>query len=109
MRRLMKCTLTTVLTIITLTLAGPVTRLAAQKMPDLGPNVFVLDPSMPGEAIQQLLDTIYARQVRAEFGEGRYALLFKPGTYSFDARIGYYTQIAGLGRSPDDVVVNGHV
>ena len=37
------------------------------------------------------------------------ALLFKPGTYSNTANIGYYTSIAGLGQNPDDVTINGDV
>ena len=57
----------------------------------------------------EIQTNIMQQQVRAEFGDKRYALLFKPGRYSFDARVGYYTQIAGLGLSPEDVVVNGHV
>ncbi len=109
MRRPTRCTLATAFAAVTLGVVGAVTPLAGQEAPDLGPNVIVFDPSMPREQVQHRLDTIYDRQVRAEFGEKRYALLFKPGTYSFDARVGYYTQIAGLGRSPDDVVVNGHV
>ncbi len=105
----MRCTLARACAAATLTLAGAVAPLAAQKAPDLGPNVILFDPSMPAALVQQRLDSIYQRQVRAEFGEERYALLFEPGTYAFDARVGYYTQIAGLGRSPDDVVVQGHV
>jgi hypothetical protein len=38
-----------------------------------------------------------------------YALLFKPGTYSAEANIGYYTSIQGLGQNPDDVTINGDV
>jgi hypothetical protein len=41
-------------------------------------------------------------------------LLFKPGTYGTAAaplnfQVGYYTAVAGLGSSPDDVVINGSV
>ena len=44
----------------------------------------------------------------------RYALLFKPGTYGtsrhpLNFQVGYYTAVAGLGRSPGDVVINGSV
>jgi hypothetical protein len=77
--------------------------------PDLGPNVFVFDPSTPQATIQNRLDTIFAQQERAQFGSGRYAVLFKPGSYTVDANVGYYTHIAGLGLSPDDVTVNGAV
>ncbi|MGW5466799.1 coagulation factor 5/8 type domain-containing protein [Streptomyces chartreusis] len=75
---------------------------------DLGPNVIVFDPSTPG--IQARLDEVFRRQESAQFGTGRYALLFKPGTYNgLNARLGFYTSIAGLGLSPDDTTINGDV
>ncbi|MCX4766282.1 coagulation factor 5/8 type domain-containing protein [Streptomyces sp. NBC_01275] len=75
---------------------------------DLGPNVIVFDPSTSG--IQAKLDQIFAQQESAQFGAGRYALLFKPGTYSgLNAQLGFYTSIAGLGLSPDDTTINGDV
>ncbi|MFE6684954.1 coagulation factor 5/8 type domain-containing protein [Streptomyces sp. NPDC057743] len=75
---------------------------------DLGPNVLVFDPSTPG--IQATLDEVFHKQEKAQFGKGRYALLFKPGTYhGLHARLGFYTSIAGLGLSPDDTTINGHV
>ncbi|MFI1538456.1 coagulation factor 5/8 type domain-containing protein [Streptomyces anandii] len=75
---------------------------------DLGPNVLVFDPSTPG--IQAKLDEVFARQESAQFGTGRYALLFKPGTYQgLNAQLGFYTSIAGLGLSPDDTTIHGDV
>jgi hypothetical protein len=75
---------------------------------DLGPNVIVFDPSTPG--IQAKLDEIFRAQESAQFGPGRYALLFKPGTYNgLNAQIGFYTSIMGLGLSPDDTTINGDV
>src|SRR5690242_2316746 len=65
---------------------------------DLGPNVLVFDPSTPD--IQAKLDAVFAQQESAQFGTGRYALLFKPGTYhGLNAQLGFYTSIAGLGLS----------
>ncbi|WP_051951831.1 hypothetical protein [Actinacidiphila yeochonensis] len=81
-------------------------RRAAQ--PDLGPNVRVFDPRTPAEEIQAALDAA-AEQAGAEFGTGRYAFLFKPGSYDVDVRLGCYTSVAGLGTHPDDVTVNGAV
>ena len=75
--------------------------------PDFGPNVTIFDPATPAPTIQSKLDSIFASQESSEFGAGRYALLFKPGTYDVDARIGFYTQVSGLGLSPNDVVING--
>ncbi len=77
--------------------------------PDLGPNVRVFAPSMPMASIQSQLDAIYAQQDSAQFGTGRYALLFKPGAYALDVKVGFYTQVLGLGRSPDDVAITGAV
>ncbi|WP_370665940.1 coagulation factor 5/8 type domain-containing protein, partial [Streptomyces sp. IBSBF 2507] len=75
---------------------------------DLGPNVIVFDPSTAN--IQGRLDEIFKQQESAQFGTGRYALLFKPGTYSgLNAQLGFYTSIAGLGLSPDDTTINGDV
>jgi hypothetical protein len=87
---------------------------AAAATPDLGPNVIVFDPSMPTNQIRATVDAIAAQQVSNEFGTQRYALLFKPGTYGSSAdplnfQVGYYTSVAGLGRSPGDVVINGSV
>jgi hypothetical protein len=86
----------------------------AVTQPDLGPNVVVFDPSMSTSQIQTTVDAIATQQVDNEMGSQRYALLFKPGTYGTAAnplivQVGYYTDVAGLGASPTDVVINGHV
>jgi hypothetical protein len=91
--------------------AGP---LAGAAQPDFGPNVLVFDPSMPTSQIQATVDAIAAQQVPNQFGAQRYALLFKPGTYGSAAtplnfQVGYYTSVAGLGLSPNDVVINGSI
>lgn len=75
---------------------------------DLGPNVIVFDPSTSN--IQGTLDDIFHKQESAQFGEGRYQLLFKPGTYNgLNAQLGFYTSISGLGLSPDSTQINGDV
>jgi hypothetical protein len=76
---------------------------------DLGPNVKVFDPSMSSASIQSQLDAVFGQQESNQFGSQRYALLFKPGSYNVNANIGFYTSIAGLGRNPDDVNINGNV
>ncbi|WP_327592804.1 coagulation factor 5/8 type domain-containing protein [Streptomyces chartreusis] len=94
---------------------SPAAAASARKKPralpgggDLGPNVIVFDPSTPG--IQARLDQVFRQQESAQFGTGRYALLFKPGTYNgLNAQLGFYTSIAGLGLSPDDTTINGDV
>ncbi len=82
--------------------------------PDLGASVTIFDPSMPVSEIQATLDATHAAQVDNEMGTERYAYLFEPGTYGtaenpLQIKVGYYTEIAGLGASPSDVVINGKV
>ncbi|WP_155388001.1 adenylyl cyclase [Catellatospora paridis] len=82
--------------------------------PNFGANVTVFDPSMPVGQIQATLDAVHTAQVDAEMAPNRYAFLFKPGTYGtaeqpLQVKVGYYTEIAGLGASPTDVVINGKV
>ncbi|MFC8063865.1 RICIN domain-containing protein [Streptomyces sp. NPDC057293] len=76
---------------------------------DLGPNVVVFDPSMPSSTIQSRLDSIFEQQETNQFGSQRYAVMFKPGTYRNDVNVGFYTQVLGLGQSPDSVTINGGV
>lgn len=77
--------------------------------PDLGANTVIFDPSMSASSIQSKLNSIFSRQQSNQFGSQRYAVLFKPGTYSADVNVGFYTQVAGLGLSPDAVNINGAV
>jgi hypothetical protein len=94
------------------TTAAPAAAIAGPM--DLGPNVKIFDPSMPITDIQQQVDAIKTQQVDDEMGTNRYALLFKPGTYGSAAnplsiQVGYYTEVAGLGKNPTDVTINGRI
>ena len=82
---------------------------AQSNTPNFGPNVDIFDPSMSSATIQSTLDSVFNTQKLNQFGTQRFALLFKPGTYSAEANIGYYTSIQGLGQNPDDVTINGDV
>ena len=77
----------------------------------LGESVFVFDAGMDMDEIQSLIDTIFTWQSSrgSEFTTKRFALLFKPGEYDLDIRVGYYMQVAGLGESPEDVLIRGAV
>ncbi len=82
--------------------------------PSLGPNVLIFSPSMPQASIQAKLNAIAAQQVSNQFGPQRYAILFEPGTYGsatdpLNFQVGYYTSVAGLGATPQDVVINGSI
>ncbi|MFC4454291.1 discoidin domain-containing protein [Deinococcus sonorensis] len=92
---------------------GTTTTLPTSDTPDFGPNVSVFDTSTPITTIQSKLDTAFNAQLRnpdAQFGDQRNVFLFKPGSYGrVFANVGFYTAIAGLGRNPDDVTINGAV
>lgn len=94
---------------LTALLAAAALALPAQAqpaLPDLGPNVHVLQPSTPG--LQQRIDAIYAAQQPNHFGPRRDAILLMPGTYeNLRIPVGFYTQVLGLGRHPGDVHVVG--
>jgi hypothetical protein len=77
--------------------------------PDLGSNVLLFDPSMPSARIQEQIDKVYSIQQHSEFGSARYALLFLPGEYHVDIPVGFYTQVLGLGATPDAVHITGNV
>jgi hypothetical protein len=77
--------------------------------PVFGPNVMIFDPSMPSQVIQKQIDAVYATQQHNEFGPQRNALLFLPGRYSVDVPVGFYTEVMGLGASPDATRIAGNV
>ncbi|HCU49209.1 MAG TPA: coagulation factor 5/8 type domain-containing protein, partial [Micromonosporaceae bacterium] len=81
----------------------------ANPAPNFGPNVVIFDPSMSSSTIQSRLNTIFSQQQSNQFGSARYAVMFKPGTYSNDVNVGFYTHVLGLGFSPDNVTINGGV
>jgi hypothetical protein len=94
--------------------AASLTGGSAGSLPGLGPNVTIFDPSMPVSEIQATVDAVYAQQVDAEMSTNRYAFLFKPGVYGtatepLQMKVGYYTEVAGLGASPTDVTINGKI
>ena len=72
-------------------------------VPDFGPNVLIFNPSMTN--IQSRIDAVFRQQERSQFGSNRFAYLFQPGKYGLDVQVGFYTQVLGLGTSPDDVAI----
>ena len=79
-----------------------------------GPNVLLFDPSMSSAEIQATFDRIFLQQVNNEMGSERYSLYFLPGVYGspddpLQLQMGYYTEVAGLGAVPADVVIHGKI
>ncbi|WP_096788230.1 RICIN domain-containing protein [Microbacterium gorillae] len=74
-----------------------------------GPNVTVIDRTWSTPDLQQKVDAIFADQQTSQFGPRRDAVIFTPGSYTADVRVGFNTQILGAGLLPTDVTINGHV
>jgi len=82
--------------------------------PDFGQNVTVVGPDTPLGDVQAMLDELATAQVDAEMSTARHSVLFLPGAYGtaedpLQARVGYYTEVAGLGTSPEDVDITGKI
>lgn len=72
-----------------------------------GYNTNIFEETDNAKEIQTYVDDVFKNMERGQFSSDRYAHLFKPGTYKdLVVKIGFYTQVAGLGYSPEDVVMN---
>ena len=79
------------------------------KIPDFGPNVAIFSPKTSAADIQSQIDKVYTVQHRNQFGKERNAFLFLPGEYKVDVPIGFYTEVLGLGATPDGTHISGNV
>ena len=72
-----------------------------------GADTTIFEPTDNAKEIQSRINSIYGTTERGQFISDRNALLFAPGTYSNDLQveIGFYTQVAGMGLSPEDTVI----
>jgi hypothetical protein len=78
------------------------------------PNIVIFTPAMSTSDIQAAADAIFNLQQNNEMGTDRYTIYFMPGSYgSYEEplylQIGYYTEVAGLGATPEDVMVYGKI
>lgn len=71
----------------------------------LGPNVHVFSPDDDMKKVAETVETVFKRQRYRQFWPERQAFLFLPGDYTKAGtlNVGYYTQVLGLGRTPDEV------
>jgi Alpha-L-arabinofuranosidase B (ABFB) domain len=81
--------------------------------PNFGSSVKIYEAGTSAATIQADVDSAFNAHLRtasAQFGDQRFTFLFKPGSYGrVFANIGFYTTVAGLGRNPDDVTINGAI
>lgn len=92
-----------------ITVAAIVASPPVDRNPDLGPNVLIFSPAMSADVMQKQIDQVYSVEQNSEFGAARYALLFLPGDYHLNVPVGFYTQVLGLGATPDAVHISGNV
>ena len=104
--------------VATAAVAGPAAAAPQQQIdpqhPDFGPNVTIVSPATPLAQVAATLQAIANQQRDAEMTDARKAVYFLPGTYGTSGNplqfeLGYYTEVAGLGLSPDDVTLDGKV
>lgn len=72
-----------------------------------GYNTNIFEPTDNTNEIQSYIDMVFKTTEAGQFGSDRYAFMFAPGTYSnnLTVKIGFYTQVAGLGLSPEDTTL----
>lgn len=71
-----------------------------------------MDPA-DAEANQKLVDDIYTEmggftdteELIGQWSQNRYAVMFRSGQHSTKVKVGFYTQVLGLGESPMDTKV----
>lgn len=73
-----------------------------------GDNTIVLSPDDTPSEVNKFINSVWSDMKPAHFDSARYSFLLKPGIYKdgIDFKIGYYTTIAGLGRTPDEVSIS---
>lgn len=76
-----------------------------------GINTNIFEPTDNLNEVQAYIDEVYKETEAGQFGSGRYAFMFAPGKYNnassdLTVKIGFYTQVAGMGISPEDTEVD---
>ncbi len=72
-----------------------------------GENTYFFTPQDDPKQVQNLLDQFFEKQEKNQFGEERISVYFFPGNYAkeISVRVGFYTQVSGLGIMPEDTVL----
>lgn len=73
-----------------------------------GADTYIFDDTDNMAEVNDLIYNKYKNETeKGQFGSGRYAFMFKSSSTPYDVTvdIGFYTQVAGLGLTPDDTNV----
>ena len=72
-----------------------------------GQNMFIINETDDLDEVYDTVQKTFLQQYQDQFGNNRYTFAFKAGDYSGMSqdcyRVGYYTQVIGLGKTPYDV------
>ena len=93
---------------------GAVSAAPPPAQPDFGPNVMIFDPSMSTSAIKTLSTRSRLSRSPTSSVPGATRCCSSPAPTArppmpLNFQVGYYTDVAGLGASPTDVVINGTI
>lgn len=74
-----------------------------------GENTYIFEDTDNQSEMQNVIDEKYKILEAGQFSKERCAFLFKPSakTYDVTGKVGFYTQYAGLGLSPEDTTISG--
>ena len=84
---------------------GPFSDPASLETNMFGDSMYIFSDTDDPKEIDKITADVFEKQHYNQFGTDRYTFAFKPGNYTNTdvINIGYYTQILGLGKVPNDV------
>ena len=87
--------------------SGELSEATSYEIATFGYQTYIFEDTDNNSEVQSTINEIYKKTESGQFISDRQAFLFRPGTYSKDLMvdIGFYTQVAGLGISPEDTVL----
>ncbi len=71
----------------------------------LNKQVYVFKENFNNAQMQQTIDEVYERLENGQFSRDRALFIFYPGTYDLEVKVGFYTEVIGLGELPSDVKI----
>ena len=72
-----------------------------------GRRVKIFDPSHSAQkTVDDIFHDVGGSCDHGQWSDNRYVVMFKKGNHHVNVRVGYYTQILGLGDKPTDVTLS---
>ena len=82
-------------------------KIFSEEIDMFGENTYIFEETDPMNKIQNVIDTAYKTTESGQFRSERYAFMFMPSDTEYDVttKVGFYTQVAGLGLVPTKVKI----